>query len=91
VSLEHILDWLVAGIGAMVAWLAAQWAKLRGDLRVVEQKVVEAQTRAAVLEARFDAVPSTLREIKDEIKGLRTDFTAEMRSLNERVDSKADR
>lgn len=83
-NLEHVLDWLVGALGAVVAWLAAQWRRLRDDLQAVEKKT-------AVLEARYDAVPSTLKEIKDEIKGLRTDVMAEMRALNERVDSKADR
>lgn len=83
-TLEHIVNAAVAIMVGLMGWLAAQWGKLRSD-------VTDLRTRAAVLEARYDAVPGVLKEIKDEIKGLRSDFSAEMRALHERVDEKADR
>lgn len=71
-------------MGAVVGWLVMQWSKLRGDVTTLEKAV-------AVMQATSAAVPGSLREIKDEIKGLRDDFKTEMRAIHERVDSKADR
>ncbi len=91
VSLEHAMDWVVAAIGAVVGWLITQWNKLRGEVRANEKAIGDLTTRTAVLEARFDALPEALREIKNELVGLRQDFTEEMRALHGRVDQKADR
>lgn len=90
-SFEHIADWVLAAIGGLVAWLASQWAKLRGELRDLEREVAKAQTRGEVLEARLDSMPETLREIRDAVTGLRGDISARLEALHARIDGKADR
>jgi hypothetical protein len=83
-TLEHFVDLVVAVVTAVVGWLAVQWNRLRGDVN-------DLKTDTAVLKAQYDALPESLKEIKDELKGLRSDFHDEMRRLHERVDTKADR
>jgi predicted nucleic acid-binding Zn-ribbon protein len=84
VSLEHFVDLVVGVVTAVVAWLSVQWTRLRSDVNKL-------QTESAVLQSKYDALPDSLKEIKNELTGLRTDFNNEMRRLHDRVDGKADR
>jgi predicted nucleic acid-binding Zn-ribbon protein len=84
VNFEHFVDLLVGVVTAAVGWLAVQWNRLRSDVN-------QLKTESAVLQSQYNALPDSLKEIKDEIKGLRGDFHDEMRRLHNRVDSKADR
>lgn len=83
-SLDHVVDLVVGVVTAVVGWLALQWTRLRADVN-------QLKTESAVLQSKYDALPESLKEIKDELKGLRGDFHDEMRRLHDRVDGKADR
>lgn len=83
-TFDHAIDLVVGVITAAVGWLALMWKQLRADVN-------QLKTDTAVLSSKYDALPESLKEIKDEIKGLRGDFHDEMRRLHDRVDAKADR
>lgn len=83
-TLEQVFNGIITVVGGVVLWLIAQWSRLRGDVN-------QLKTDVAVLNVQYRSIPESMREVKDEIKGLRGDLHREMETLRQKVDEKADR
>lgn len=78
--LEALEEW-IAGVAILVTTLVAGWAKsLSGRLRTLE-------TNDALQDAAIKAIPTTLGEIRDEIKGLREDGRNRSTELYKHIDN----